>query len=103
MPIIISSEPLKPQLITIGNNKINVWKKLIFNENNTIINFKKYYENLFDTIIDIIMFDDDIIYIMNDDEANLYKYINEISDKNKINVSFNSINNIDLPNIIIKL
>jgi molybdopterin/thiamine biosynthesis adenylyltransferase len=99
IPIIIDSEPLKPKELIIGDNKYNIWNKIVYNKNTTLNEFKLYYEKLFDTIINIILFDNEPVYVLDLDEDNLNTNINEIINNNNILVSINSIDNIELPNI----
>ena len=104
IPIIISSEPIQAPFISIGNIKINMWEKLIYTNNSSLLEFKNYYEDKFKTIINIIMFNNEIIYITDIDEENLnknikYEIVNNI--EKQIIVSMNSIDNLELPNIII--
>jgi len=101
IPIIISSEPIKAPIKIIGDIKINIWEKLIYNENNLLLDFKNYYENKFKTTINIILFNFEIVYILDNDEENLNKNIKEIMNVNNILVSLNSTDNIELPQIII--
>lgn len=107
IPMIICSEPIKAPLISICDVKINIWKKLNYTKNSMLAEFKKYYEEMFNININIIMFNDEIIYMENDYEyeKNLTKYINNIliNSNNKINVLLSSTNNIELPEILIDI
>ena len=83
-----------------------MWEKLIYTNNSSLLEFKNYYEDKFKTIINIIMFNNEIIYITDIDEENLnknikYEIINNIEEQ--ITVSMNSIDYLELPNIIIIL
>jgi hypothetical protein len=86
---------------------MNIWEKLNYSKNSMLCEFKKYYEKLFNININIIMFNDEIVY-MEDDyeyEKNLTKNINNIliNSNNKINVLLSSTNNIELPEILIDI
>ena len=95
---------MKPYVKSINDFTYNIWEKITYNENSSLQEFKNYYEKLFKIIIAVILFDDDIVYCIDIDEGNLNKNIYELSDglNNTINVSINSTDNIDLPNIIIQ-
>ena len=61
-PILISSEPLKAPMIKIGNNNINSWTKFVYTKNTTLNEFKKYYEDMFDTEINMIVIGTAMVY-----------------------------------------
>ena len=102
IPIIINSEPLEPHNIIINNNKFNIWNKLNYTKNSLLSEFKKYYENIFNININIILFDDIPIYIQDLDENFLNKKINEINNNKIIKVNIYS-DDTDLSIILIKI
>jgi hypothetical protein len=95
-------------MILIGNNKINSWQQFEYNNNSTLNEFKKYYENLFQISIDMIVYETIIIYadfITTNEE----KLLSDILEKNNIDISqkiqFTLLSNAveELPNIIINI
>jgi molybdopterin/thiamine biosynthesis adenylyltransferase len=106
--IFISISPKEANMILIGNNKINSWQQFEYNNNSTLNKFKKYYENLFQISIDMIVYETTIIYadfITTNEE----KLLNDILEKNNIDISqkiqFTLLSNAveELPNIIINI
>jgi len=103
MPIIIDSLPIKSQIIKINNIEINIWNKFIFNTDVLLYEFKKYYDDLFNIHIMIILFDNEPIFIESIEEDNIMKKISQITNNKNIKVNMNSTEIIELPivNIIL--
>jgi len=59
---IISSNPSIAPINEIGGIKVNSWTKFNYTKNTTLNEFKKYYENIFETIITMIVIDTTMIY-----------------------------------------
>uniref|UniRef100_A0A6C0H836 Ubiquitin-activating enzyme E1 C-terminal domain-containing protein n=1 Tax=viral metagenome TaxID=1070528 RepID=A0A6C0H836_9ZZZZ len=103
MPIIIDSIPINSQIIKINNMEINIWHKFIFNKDVFLNEFKKYYDDLFNIHIMIILFDNEPIFIESIEEDNIMKKISQITNNKNIKVNMNSIEIIELPIINIIL
>jgi hypothetical protein len=106
--IFISICSREAKMILIGNNKINSWQQFEYYENTTLNEFKKYYENLFQTSIDMIVNETTIIYadfITTNNEkllSNILEKIN-IDITQKIHFTLLSNNVEELPSIIINI
>lgn len=79
---LVYSDPIEAPLITVGTTKINSWTKMTYKENNTLGEFKEYYEKLFQTSITTIVIGTIMIYaeFLGDDV--LSKNINDIIKEN---------------------
>lgn len=90
-PILISSEPLKAPMIKIGNININSWTKFEYTKNTTLDEFKKYYEKMFETEINMIVIGTTMIYadfLGSDSQDKLLRdIITETFDEFRSNVS----------------
>jgi ubiquitin-activating enzyme E1 len=104
---IISSNPPKSKMIEIGGIDVNNWTKFEYNDNTTLDKFKKYYENIFETIITMIVIDTTIIYADFIESDFLNKNLLDIllnhynTDKLPDDINFNllSNDNKDIPSI----
>ena len=98
---LISAEPIKAPELEIANKKFNSWYKFIHSEDCLLMDFIKKYENLFETIINIIIIDSTIIYATFLDNDN--KLLSEIITDNNILTLMSEDDDLQLPNIIVKL
>ena len=78
---IIYSEPVPSSVFTFGNIKINGWTKFTHIENSTLDFFIKKYEKIFETKIEMILYQSTLIYsefTNNDITMNLYDILKDI-------------------------
>ena len=78
---IIYSEPVPSSVFTFGNIKINGWTKFTHTENSTLDFFIKKYEKIFETKIEMILYQSTLIYsefTNNDITMNLYDILKDI-------------------------
>ena len=61
-PILLYSEPISAPLIDIGGIKLNSWTKFKYEIDSTLDEFKKYYEEMFQTTINMIASKTTIVY-----------------------------------------
>jgi ubiquitin-activating enzyme E1 len=61
-PMLIYSEPIEAPIIDIGGIKLNSWTKLTYKIDSTLDEFKKYYEKMFQTTINMIASKTTIVY-----------------------------------------
>jgi len=76
----IYSEPVTTPYFTIGKTKLNGWTKFKHNENTTLDIFIKKYEKIFETKIEMILYNSNIIYsdfIETDINCDLYNIFKE--------------------------
>ena len=104
---IIGFNPIEAQKKNINGKEYNQWMKLdyILKDENTIGEFLEYYNNIFNTNIETICFENSIIYseiIGGDKSMNLKEAIKEHT--NNINISLIIMDELenDLPNIKIR-
>ena len=105
---IIYSEPNEIKPIVINNKTLNGWTKFKYNKDTTLNEFIKYYNNIFDANIEMILYGPAIIYaeFMNDFiETKLSDIFLKEYD---INIFENEIvltllSNVEIPNINIKI
>jgi hypothetical protein len=106
---IISSSPSIAKMTEIGGVLINNWTKFEYNKNTTLNEFKKYYENIFETIITIIVIDTTMIFADFIESDVLYKNLSDIllnhfkTDILPKNINFNLLSNDDKEIPIIKI
>jgi hypothetical protein len=106
---IIPSTPSIAKMNEIGGVLINNWTKFEYNKNTTLIEFKKYYENIFETIITIIVIDTTMIFADFIESDVLYKNLSDIllnhfkTDILPKNINFNLLSNDDKEIPIIKI
>ena len=108
---IISSIPPIAKMIEVGGVLINNWTKFEYNKNTTLNEFKKYYENIFETIITMIVIDTTMIFADFIETEVLNKNLLDIllnhfnTDILPKNINFNLLSNDDkeIPVIIINL
>ena len=84
---IIYSEPVPFSVFTFGNIKINGWTKFTHTENSTLDFFIKKYEKLFETKIEMILYQTTLIYsefTNNDIMMNLYDILKDIIKKDNM-------------------
>lgn len=105
---IIYSEPNPIADIVINNKKINGWTKFKYNKDTTLNIFIKYYNELFNTEIEMILYETTIIFAEFMDNhldtklSDIFK--NEFNiDIYKIEISLIIMGSIDIPNINILL
>ena len=61
--IIVQSDPMPAPILTLGNKKINCWKKFNYNvDNKTLLNLIEYVENQFDIKVFMILYESSILY-----------------------------------------
>ncbi len=99
-PLVNYSKPLDAPMIEIAGKKINSWTKFEYTLDSTLLEFKEYYEKLFETIITMITNDSTILYadfIVD----NINKKLKDIVSHN-VSLTIMSDDNPDLPNIIIR-
>lgn len=109
--LIINSEPIKASMIDIAGVKMNSWTKFDYTKDTTLNEFKKYYEDIFKTLITMIVIDTTMIYADFLDEIVLDKKIsniilehfNTLVIPNIVSINLLSSDNIDIPIISIKL
>jgi ubiquitin-activating enzyme E1 len=105
---IIYSEPNPISDIVINNKKLNGWTKFKYSKNTKLNEFIKYYKELFDVEIEMILYETAIIYAEFMDNHNDSKlldlFLNEFNiDISKIEVSVIIMGSTDIPNINILL
>jgi ubiquitin-activating enzyme E1 len=98
---LVSAEPIEAPEIEIANKKFNSWYKFIHDDNCLLIDFKEKYETLFNTTISIITIDSNLIYADFLDNEN--KLLSEYISDNNIFTLISDDDNIQLPNIIVKV
>jgi len=100
--LLLYSDCLKPNNLTINNQEINIWTKFKYEKNTSIKEFKEYYEKLFNIIITMLIIDTTIIYNEDLGINNLNKQLTEIINKNGF-ISLLTDNDVELPDIEIIL
>ena len=107
-PLIVYSEPMKAPFIEIAGVKINSWTQFIYSNNSTLGEFKEYYDKLFQTNINMIVFNSAMIYadFLGEEALNesLLDIITRMElDNDSIIVSIFNEESVDLPNIILHI
>ena len=110
-PLIIHSNPIAAPMIDIAGVQINSWTKFDYTKDTTLDEFKKYYEDIFKSLITMIIIDTSIIYADFIDISVLDKKLSRIILKhyntsvipNIVSINLLSNNDIEIPIISIKL
>jgi ubiquitin-activating enzyme E1 len=105
---IIYSEPNEIKPMIVNNKKLNGWFKFKYNKNTTLNEFIKYYNELFNVEIEMILYETAIIYANFMDnylETKLSElFLKEFNiDISKIEVSVIIMGSVDIPTINILL
>lgn len=105
--MIISAEPITASFKRIGSMNLNVWFKFQYDKDSTLNEFKVFYENLFNSKINMIAYNSCLLYSDFIDNNNLNKKfseIKEIDNTNHIEITllFED-ETIDLPPILVKI
>lgn len=108
-PMIVYSEPLSAPMLSIAGVKINSWTQFKYSVKSTLREFKEYYDKLFETDINMIVFDSAMVYADFLGEEALDKQLIDIITDLELNKKstviasiFNEESN-DLPNIILQI
>jgi len=59
---LVYSEPMPAPTMKIANTTFNSWDKFIYNQDSTLEEFKKYWEDKFKTTISMIVYDNALLY-----------------------------------------
>lgn len=107
-PLIVYSEPMKAPFIEIAGVKINSWTQFTYSNNSTLGEFKEYYDKLFQTNINMIVFNSAMVYAdflgeeaLNESLLDIITRM-EISDDSIIASLLNE-ESVELPNIILHI
>ena len=106
-PMIVYSEPLSAPMLNIAGVKINSWTQFKYSVKSTLKEFKEYYDKLFETDINMIVFDSAMVYADFLGEEALEKPLIdiitdlELNKKSTIIASIFNENENELPNIIL--
>lgn len=100
--LIIQSNIIKFGYFIINEQKINNWTKFKYEHKTSLKEFKEYYENIFNIIINMLVIDTTIIYNEDLGINNLNKQLTEITNENCF-ISLLTDSDIELPDIEIIL
>ena len=108
-PILIHSDPMEAHMIDVAGVKVNEWTTFDYKKDTTLGEFKKYYEDMFKTEISMIVIGTAMAYAEFLGSDTLEKKLSEIIKDtmgemhNNVTFSLASDNDIEFPNINVKL